>query len=121
MNKKGRSPLHGIICMWSGNRDDIPDGWALCNGTNGTPDLSTKFIRSANAWLYAHTSGGVNSHVHTGSAQSASDNLAAGNEITGTYPDGDIQTTTSGHTHTLSINSALNIPSWYALCFIMKL
>ena len=22
----------GIICLWSGSVDNIPDGWALCNG-----------------------------------------------------------------------------------------
>ena len=28
--------------MWSGS--SIPSGWALCNGANGTPNLSGKFI-----------------------------------------------------------------------------
>jgi hypothetical protein len=32
-------PPGGII-MWSGAIDDIPVGWALCDGSNGTPDLS---------------------------------------------------------------------------------
>jgi len=26
------------------------DGWAICNGNNGTPDLRDRFIVSANAW-----------------------------------------------------------------------
>ncbi len=37
----------GIIAMWSGTRDDIPAGWALCDGTNGTPDLQGRFIIGA--------------------------------------------------------------------------
>jgi|SRR5690242_12607501 len=34
----------GLISMWSGAIIDIPRGWALCDGTNGTPNLSGKFI-----------------------------------------------------------------------------
>lgn len=32
----------GIITMFSGTT--APDGWALCDGTNGTPDLRDRFI-----------------------------------------------------------------------------
>jgi hypothetical protein len=38
-------PAGGII-MWSGTIASIPVGWALCNGANGTPDLTDKFIIS---------------------------------------------------------------------------
>jgi microcystin-dependent protein len=34
----------GTIVMWSGTIDSIPTGWKLCDGSNGTPDLSGKFI-----------------------------------------------------------------------------
>lgn len=34
----------GTIVMWSGAVADIPQGWKLCDGTNGTPDLGSKFI-----------------------------------------------------------------------------
>jgi microcystin-dependent protein len=30
--------------MWSGALASIPDGWALCDGTNSTPDLTDRFI-----------------------------------------------------------------------------
>lgn len=39
-------PRGGII-MWSGSISNIPAGWALCDGTNGTPDLRDKFIVGA--------------------------------------------------------------------------
>lgn len=29
----------GMIMMWYGAAVDCPDGWAICNGGNGTPDL----------------------------------------------------------------------------------
>lgn len=34
----------GVINMWSGSPSLIPYGWALCDGTNGTPDLRGRFI-----------------------------------------------------------------------------
>ena len=34
----------GVIVMWSGSINDIPLGWVLCDGLNGTPNLSGKFI-----------------------------------------------------------------------------
>jgi len=39
-------PVGGII-MWSGAIGSIPSGWALCNGTNGTPDLRERFVVGA--------------------------------------------------------------------------
>ena len=37
-------PSGGII-MWSG--DTIPEGWKLCDGTEGTPDLRDRFVLGA--------------------------------------------------------------------------
>lgn len=34
----------GTVLMWSGNVAAIPNGFALCDGTNGAPDLRGKFI-----------------------------------------------------------------------------
>lgn len=34
----------GLISMWSGSVDEIPQGWALCNGQNNTPNLQGMFI-----------------------------------------------------------------------------
>lgn len=38
----------GMIMMWAGSIADIPDGWGLCDGTKGTPDLRGRFILAAN-------------------------------------------------------------------------
>ena len=36
--------ITGMIMLWSGNYDNIPAGWYLCNGGNGTPNLTDRFV-----------------------------------------------------------------------------
>lgn len=38
----------GVILAWSGSISSIPSGWALCDGTNGRPDLRGRFILGYN-------------------------------------------------------------------------
>jgi hypothetical protein len=38
--------IPGMIIMWHGGIDTIPEGWYLCDGNNGTPDLIGKFIKA---------------------------------------------------------------------------
>jgi hypothetical protein len=37
-------PVHTIIA-WYQNSGPIPDGWAICDGTNGTPNLMGNYIQ----------------------------------------------------------------------------
>ena len=37
----------GTILMWSGSIASIPTGWALCNGSNSTPNLTDRFVIGA--------------------------------------------------------------------------
>lgn len=46
--KQQSTPVGGII-MWSGAIDAIPSGWNLCDGSNGTPNLSGRFVVGYNA------------------------------------------------------------------------
>jgi len=53
----------GVIAMWHGAAGAIPSGWVICDGTNSTPNLTDKFIKStgtANA-----TGGGTTTGAHT--------------------------------------------------------
>ncbi|CAF1085592.1 unnamed protein product, partial [Adineta steineri] len=34
----------GAILLWSGAAHLVPQGWAVCDGTQGTPDLRDRFV-----------------------------------------------------------------------------
>lgn len=61
-------PAGGII-MWSGA--SVPTGWKLCDGTNGTPDLSGRFAYGTTNLSSIGTTGGTTTAT-TGSAGSHS-------------------------------------------------
>lgn len=68
-------PLGGII-QWKGTHSDIPAGWALCDGTNGTLDLRDKFIMGAGdgtTGIASHSTGGTSTHTHVVGITSAGD------------------------------------------------
>ena len=48
--------------MWGGAVANIPVGWALCDGQNGTPDLRDRFIKGATG--EAGATGGASTHTH---------------------------------------------------------
>lgn len=37
----------GTILPYVGHLHKIPNGWKLCNGTNGMPDLTGRFLEGA--------------------------------------------------------------------------
>ena len=71
-------PIRGIVCFW-GNIVDIPDGWSLCNGSAGTPDMRDYFVVGEGNENVLGTTGGSNtqttslsgSHGHSGTSSSA--------------------------------------------------
>lgn len=48
----------GVIVMWAGAVNNIPVGWAFCDGTNGTPDLRNRFIIAGGGAVNPNTTGG---------------------------------------------------------------
>mgnify|MGYP001562941878 CR=1 FL=1 len=64
----------GLIAMWHGLIANIPSGWVICDGNNGTPNLLAKFVEGvATAATNPGTTGGATSkttagHVHTSAA-----------------------------------------------------
>lgn len=71
----------GLICLWSGASTAIPNDWALCDGTNGTPDLRDRFIVGAGKSYAVGAVGGASSvtlttnqipaHSHSGGSLTA--------------------------------------------------
>jgi len=104
----------GTIVMWSG--PTIPEGWALCDGTNGTPDLRDRFILGAGGSYSVGATGGAESvsHSHTSLRDLGVYKRAKGG--------GDITYYLKhGHPITTSTATIPILPPYYALYFIMKL
>jgi microcystin-dependent protein len=138
-------PVGGII-MWSGSIASIPSGWALCNGSNGTPDLRNRFVVGAGSTYAVAATGGsadaiVVSHTHTATstvtdpghnhtwggttvtlaAGSQGQQTASGNTAlnTSTATTGITVATTNASTGSSGTNA--NLPPYYALAYIIKL
>ena len=83
----------GSIQMWSGTILNIPLGWKLCDGNNGTPNLINRFVVGAGGNYNVGDFGGLDtvvltagqmaSHSHNGTTQSS-----------------------GSHNHTISINQS---------------
>lgn len=130
----------GLIVMWAGSIAAIPEGWHLCDGTEGTPDLRDKFILSvsaeeepggtggahsktlsvANLPAHNHGSKGAHTHFYGGPIYKAGTKGATKDDKeTTVYP-----TSSAGaHTHS-NVGSGTafdNRPAYYKLAYIMKL
>lgn len=57
-------PKGGVI-MWSGAITAIPEGWALCDGANGTPNLRDRFVVGAGSTYAVGATGGEATHILT--------------------------------------------------------
>lgn len=41
--------VKGMIVAWYGEEANVPEGWHICDGTGGTPDLRDRFIMGASS------------------------------------------------------------------------
>jgi hypothetical protein len=117
-------PVGGII-MWSGATNNIPTGWALCDGQNGTPNLQDKFIvgagntyavdatgGSADATLVSHTHNLLYNHGSFGGSSGAVTPRSGNTPVT---PGISGRVSTEGSSATNA-----NLPPYYALAYIIK-
>lgn len=56
----------GTILPWYGKSSDIPEGFALCDGTKGTPDLRNRFLVGAGSNYALGDTGGKDQVTLTG-------------------------------------------------------
>ena len=64
----------GVICLWSGSVASIPnaEGWYLCDGNNGTIDLTDKWVIGAGTTYAVGATGGSTTCVSADSLSVAS-------------------------------------------------
>lgn len=115
----------GVIVMWSGSIADIPTSWALCNGSNGTPDLRDRFIVGAGSSYAVAATGGEATHTLTIAEMPA--HTHGYTHITDTSG-GPVGYEWSRHSLTAATSDSTggdtaheNRPPYYALAYIMKL
>ena len=53
---------YGVITMWAGVTTNVPGGWALCDGSRGTPNLFNRFILGAGDIFTPGQQGGAASY-----------------------------------------------------------
>ena len=120
----------GMIIMWNGI--DIPIGWKLCDGTNNTPDLRSRFVLASDGNKYPiGTIGGseaivltidqIPNHSHT----IVWDNGCFNNSRPPPVPNRFVMDTKLGLGNKESPQTGKNKPHenrppYYALTFIMK-
>ena len=106
----------GVILMWSGSADNIPSGWLLCDGSNGTPPLQDRFIVGAGSAYQVNDTGGaesvtlsssqIPSHAHSVSLTAASNGSHTHGDTFAVSLSG-LKTASAGaHTHTFSGSEA---------------
>ena len=131
----------GVIMMWSGTIATIPSGFALCDGSNNTPDLRDKFIVGAKQDDGVGAASTAKSNITgslaaTGGSATATTSQEGVHEFTGSEDNSaqvqDASSSYNGivnknsrdrhqhgidwrHTHTVP-----NIPPFYAIAYIMK-
>lgn len=124
------SPVKAILQAWEASEElrksvgqpiimydqaGVPDKWLLCDGTNGTPDLSDCFIGFGSSYAAKSGSNTLTLSGDTSSqSHSHSYNTSAGN----------VACTVVGHTgletHSHSAGAVVGfIPPWFKLKFIM--
>lgn len=141
----------GIIVAWSGDIARIPDGWTICNGQNGAPDLRGRFILGANPNSNKNSSFMINEQGASGGKEKALlkhkhqyfQSVSDGDDWSGggyelTYPNGGnktwVKTMDQGESDgnadradfratpdTSEIGDENSMPPYYSLAYIMKL
>jgi len=109
--------LTGLIAIWSGAIVDIPEGWQLCDGTNGTVDLRDKFVVGAGTGYNPGDTGGAETHVHDFTIAPHNHTLQEGANIAeGTGYDWETNSVLLSGTTA----SGSSLPPYYSLAFIQK-
>lgn len=104
ISKTTEEPI-GTIKMWYGTSLNVPRGFNICDGSNGTPDLRDKFVIGAGGSLVNGAVGGSNTQSHTTTTNSAGSHSHNGSTSNaGSHAHSGSSDFTGSHTHTGSTN-----------------
>jgi hypothetical protein len=115
-------PFSGCIQLWSGLVGNVPDGWVLCNGNNGTPDMKDRFVKGG---VTSGNTGGTEtiqerksgtSHTHTVEWE----NSLASFEYYGDYEAGVHHELLVGDISSSAVYTVDTVPEHYKLAYIQK-
>lgn len=134
-----KMPIKKMVAMWDGLLADIPFGWQLCDGSNGTQDMRGQYVKNAPTGANIGETGGSNthshaaqSHSHTGSAahthsvalssiSGTKNKTGSGNNVAETHghPSFTSNTTLANYNSAnTTANSSSNEPPYYTVAFI---
>ena len=129
---------NGVIFAWdaivrdkdgtlTGESRSVPDGWRVCNGENGTPDLTDRFLMGAASLSVAGETGGEANikesgvHTHsgtTGVTRGPDHGISCSGKCSGGR--------TAAHSHSFDIGKSAkhshgsNLPPYYKIIYICK-
>lgn len=98
-------PAGGII-LWSGSVASIPSGWVLCDGLNGTPNLTDRFVIGAGSSYAVGATGGSATITDVPAHSHGVGNLA--NATGGSHTHNGNTSVTGAHTHNSNAFNAGN-------------
>lgn len=116
-------PVGGII-MWSGATSTIPSNYHICDGTNGTPNLTNNFIIAAGGTYALGATGGEAEHTLTiDEMPSHNHEVRSGGSGGGAAPSRILAFTgtTFETENTGGSQPHNNLPPYYALYYIMRI
>lgn len=108
----------GMILMFNNAIAQIPEFWALCDGSRGTPDLRDKFIAGAGNTYDPSDTGGAVNHQHTFTSDSHRHDIDYNDEIAGGTGIGE---NVSSETVTGTTNNGDIRPPYHGIVFIKKI
>jgi hypothetical protein len=124
----------GCIVMWNGTTNNIPDGWAVCDGQNGTPNLTDRYIKAGTqvttgnaAVSISGTTSSTGSHTHGINSSTKNFRTTKGSSWCSGWKTGSgvyslSQSASGTHSHPYTVTTATDIkPKWQKLIFIMRI
>jgi len=104
-----------VITAFAGSIGNIPPGWFLCNGANGTPDLRDKFIVGAGSSFSVGDEGGETTHLHDFTGTGHIHVMGSAEDInTGADKNDEVDSGQGNGT----TEAVANLPKYYALAYI---